>query len=243
MNQSELNRQLFDTILKAAVTENFQLELNAMPTQEVLAKEYTPSSEFRQRILRMVKKEYHKTTFRKIMQTAKRVAVIIAILIPVSLGSLLSVEASRTVIFNSVLDWKADHVDIYFQQESSSQPSQVTNESGLYQPEYLPNGFDESSTMKIGPTHEIIYQNIENISIIFDQAPISKSGKTGVDTEHTTYKEITINGQKASLFAAKTPNDKTYIFWQIGKVSFKLSSSIGQQELVKMAESIKFQKK
>jgi len=242
MNKSGLKNQLFDTILKAAVTEDFQLKLDAMPNQEVLAKEYTPSAELRQRIQRMVKNQDHKTMIRRVVQMAKKVAIIIAILIPVSLGSLLSVEASRTVIFNSVLEWKADHVDIYFQQESSSQPSQDTTENGLYQLQYIPEGFDESSTMKIGPTHEIIYQNIENVSIIFDQTILSK-GKTMIDTEHSTYKEITINGKKAFLLEAKTPNDKTYILWQSGKISLKLSSSISQQELVKMAESIKFEKK
>ena len=190
----------------------------------------------------MIANNDHKLNLLNLRKIAKRAAIIVAIILPLITASLLSVEASRNVIFNSVLEWKADHVDIYFQQESSSQPSQDTTENGLYQLQYIPEGFDESSTMKIGPTHEIIYQNIENVSIIFDQTILSK-GKTMIDTEHSTYKEITINGKKAFLLEAKTPNDKTYILWQSGKISLKLSSSISQKELVKMAESIKFEKK
>jgi hypothetical protein len=242
MHRSELNSQMFDTILKTAVSENFKLEMDAMPPEGTLSKEFAPSLDLRRKIQRIVIKEYHNAVLYKVSQIAKKAAVIIAIIIPISFGSLLSVEASRNVIFNSVLEWKADHVDIYFQQESSSKPSQDTDESGLYQPQYIPDGFSEFKTLKFGATQRITYQNEGKESIIFDQTPLSK-GKIGVDTEHTTYEEITINGQKASLFAAKTPNDKTYILWQIGKISFELSSSISQQELVKMAENIKFEKK
>ena len=243
MNKSELNSQLFETILKAAVAEDFQRELDAIPTADILKKEYVPSPELRLKIQRMVKKENHKAVFHKIMQIAKKAAVIVAIIIPVSLGSLLSVEASRNAIFNAVMEWKSDHANISFQQDSSSQALQDIDETSLYKPQYLPAGFAELEVSKYGNIQRIKYQNKENVNIILEQGPLSKVGRMMVDTEHTTYKEITLNGQKAFLFAAKTPNDNTYILWQSGKISFEIKAPISQQELIKMAESVKLEKK
>ena len=40
MNKSELYDRVFETFLQAAVEENFQGELNALPPEEVLRKEY-----------------------------------------------------------------------------------------------------------------------------------------------------------------------------------------------------------
>jgi len=239
MDKLELNSRLFDTILKAAVEEDFQRELDALPAEGALKKEYEPSTELRQKIREIVKSDHHKVIVKNALRYAKKVAVIFAIIIPISLGSLLSVEASRNVIFNSVFEWKADHVDIYFQDTSSKQPAQNVDKSGSYQPQYLPEGFSEIETVKYGETQRIKYQNKEKVSIVFEQTPLAEEGTTTVDTEHSTYKEITINGQKASLFAAKTPNDKTYILWQNERTSFLLNSTIDQQELIKIAENMK----
>ena len=239
MDKLELNSRLFDTILKAAVEEDFQRELDALPAEGALKKEYEPSTELRQKIRKIIKSDHHKVIVKNALRYAKKVAVIIAIIIPISLGSLLSVEASRNIIFNSVFEWKADHVDIYFKDTSSKQPAQNVDKSGSYQPQYLPEGFSEIETVKYGETQRIKYQNKEKVSIVFEQTPLAEEGTTTVDTEHSTYKEITINGQKASLFAAKTPNDKTYILWQNGKTNFLLNSTIDQQELIKIAENIK----
>lgn len=238
MNKLELNNRLFETILTAAVEENFQRELKALPSEEALRNEFTPSPELKQRIQKIIKKSYHQLVRRKAAAIAKKAAVIIAIIIPISLASLLSVEASRIAIFNTVVEWKSDYVNIYFQENSSGQSSQDTNGNNLYKPQYLPDGFIEIETVKFGATQRIKYQNDKNVSIIFDQTPLSEGGTTILDREHTIYKEIILNGRKASLFAAKTPEDKTYIVWQSSKTSFKLYSIIDEKELIKMAENI-----
>ena len=238
MDHTDLRNKIFDTILETAVKDDFQQELDKFPPEEALRKGYTPSQELNQKIKKTIARNNHKIRIQKLGKITKRAAIIVAIILPIVTASLLSVEASRNAIFNAVMEWKSDHADIYFHQDSSNQASQDTDENSLYQPQYLPDGFTECSTIKIGPAYEIRYQNNENVSIIFDQTPSSK-GKTMIDSEHATYKEIIINGQKAFLLAAKIPNDKTQILWQSDKTSFKLSSSINPQELIKMVESMK----
>ncbi|HEX3027638.1 MAG TPA: DUF4367 domain-containing protein [Clostridia bacterium] len=238
MKKTELNDRLFNTVLKAAVDENFWRELDDMPEEKELRPEYLPSPALKQKIRQAVKKGNRRAVLQKIRKAAKRAAVIAVILISVVMGSLLSVEASRNAIFNSVLEWKADHVDIYFRQEEKPQPEGT----GIYKPQYIPEGFVELKSEKVGLSYETTYQNEKEISIIFDQSPLS-SGKTMMDTEHSKYQKITISGQKAYLLEAKTPGDKTQIIWQVDKVSLKLSSKIDKKELILMAESVKYQQR
>jgi len=71
-----------------------------------------------------------------------------------------------------------------------------------------------------------------------DQIPLAKEETIAVDTEHTTRKEIGIQGGKASLFVANTTKDKSYLVWKDHSHSFLLSSEISSDQLVKIAESI-----
>lgn len=238
MKKTELNNRLFDTALTAAVEEDFLRELDAIPKEKELRPEYLPSPALKQKIMQAIKKENRRAAFLKIRKAAKRAAVIVVILISVVMGSLLSVEASRNVIFNSVLEWKADHVDIYFRQEKKPQPEDI----GIYKPQYIPEGFVEVKSITINQISKTEYQNEENVSIILEQIPLS-AGKTMMDNEHSTYQEITINGQKAYLLEAKTSADKTQILWRMNKISLKLSSKIDKKDLIRMAESVKCQQK
>lgn len=243
MNSSELHNKLFNDMLKAAVEENLMNSLDALPPAEVLNQEDPFPNGFYKKLMRISKKYYRKSLFRRSSRIAKRAAVFAAVGIIISFGSLLSVEASRNVIFNSVKEWKADHVDIYFQEKNGSEGQASNSGETLFDLPYLPSGFIKSKEMQIGPLYRIVYQNKENESIVFDQAPLSEEGKMMVDTEHTTYQEISINGQKASLFTAKTADDKTVILWQNGKTSLKISSKIGKDELIRMAENAAIRKK
>jgi hypothetical protein len=243
MNNSELHNKLFNDMLKAAVEENLMNSLDTLPPAEVLNQEDPFSNGFYKKLMRISKKYYRKSLLRRSSRIAKRAAVFAAVGIFISLGSLLSVEASRNVIFNSVKEWKADHVDIYFQEKNGSGRQASNSGETLFDLPYLPSGFIKSKEMQIGPLYRIVYQNKENESIVFDQAPLSEEGKMMVDTEHTTYQEISINGQKASLFTAKTADDKTVILWQNGKTSLKISSKIGKDELIRMAENAAIRKK
>ena len=86
------------------------------------------------------------------------------------------------------------------------------------------------------------YENGKGASVTFTQTPLDKAGKMSIDSEHTTYREITIQGKKAVLFEAKRAEDRSYVLWQSKKTSFVLSSVISKDELIRIAESAEQQK-
>ncbi len=239
MNKDKLNYQLFETLLKAAVEEDFQRELDTLPPEADLRKKYEPSPKLTRQIREALKEEKRRGQQTKIVQAAKKAAVITAILIPVTFGGLLSVEASRNIIFNSIMEWKAGHVDLYFQPES-----QMPEDNGdvLYKPTYLPDGYVEKESVKFGVTQRITYENERKDLIIFDQISIT-SGKKSLDTEHNELKEIIINGKKAYLFVSDKPDIRSYIVWEGRSASFKLSSNLGQKELIKIVQNVEIAKK
>ncbi|WP_283609238.1 DUF4367 domain-containing protein [Faecalispora anaeroviscerum] len=239
MNKNEMKDQIFEVMLQTAVTENFQKECQQLPTAKELTEQYELSQPTRIKIENMIREANRRLKWRRIQKAAKKVAVIVAILIPVTMVSLLSVEASRNAIFNAVMNWESDHVKIKYQDGavSSSEPEEPG--SSTIKPQYLPEGFAETETAKIGLKNRTEYQNTQGISIYFELTPLSAEGSVALDSEHTTRKEIEIHGKKAILLVAKTSGGTSYLAWEDKTYSFLLSSEISPEELTKIAESIK----
>ncbi|MDF2632126.1 MAG: hypothetical protein K0Q85_722 [Caproiciproducens sp.] len=239
MDKVNLRGKLFDAILETAVRDDFEQELEKIPSEEDLSKEYSISAGLQGEIKKIIEDGHRKIWLQKVRRISKKAAVVIAVIIPITLAGLFSVEASRTAIFNAILDWQSDHATIHFEESSSSQAPQSMLTDGFYKPVYLPDGFVEGKITKIGASARITYQNKDKTTIRFNQSPVSKEGSISVDTEHTVYSEITINGYKASLFAGKTSKDDTILVWRNKTNSFTLISPISKDELLKIAENIK----
>jgi hypothetical protein len=237
MNKTEMNRQVFEIMLKAAVEEDFEQELQEISKAEELSDHCELSRPAKIGIEKMIRKAYRHSVQLRVEKAAKRAALVFAIILPVSLGSLLSVEASRNAIFNALMDWKSDHVDIHYQEKNVSSKTASSGYSVL-KPNYLPEGYYEAKTVRIGPKTETEYENAQKTRIILDQVPLSEEGSIAVDTEHTKPREIEIHGEKASLFAADSKGKNSYMVWKSHSFSFLLVSKIEPEELLKIAESI-----
>lgn len=239
MSKAKMKEQIFEVMLEEAVKENFQKELQTLSAAKGLAEDLELSQASQKKIEKMIQ-DANRHIFRQhVRKTAKKVAVIAAIVIPVSVGTLLSVDASRNAIFNALLEWKSDHVDIKYQDGQESSAQTPVSGSFIAKPTYLPEGFVEVQTMKIGLKNETVYENNQKVKIIFNQIPLSEEGTISIDTEHTTKKEIQINEKKATLFVANDPEGISYLAWKDHTYSFLLSSKISSDKLVKIAESTK----
>lgn len=238
MDKKEMKDQIFEVMLQTAVKENFEKELHELPTAKELTDDYELSESTRKEIEKWIKTANHKSTRLRMQKAAKRAAVIAAIIIPVSMVSLLSVEASRNVIFNAVMNWASDHVNIQYQDGQNSSGKTSSPDDSEIKPRYLPEGFIEAEINQTDLSFTIQYRNDRGELILFRKSPLSKQGSLLVDTEHTTHKEIEIQGEKASLFIADKPDEMSYLLWKNHSYSFQLSSKIPPEELVKMAESV-----
>lgn len=239
MNKTEMKEQIFEVMLKTAVEESFERELKALPKEKDLTDEYKLSQPAKEKIEKTIRQTRHRSSMRRMGKIVKRAAIVLAIVIPVSLGSLLSVEASRNAIFNAFLNLKSDHADIQYQEEtSSSAQASSTSGSAVVLPAYVPAGFQRMQSVKNGKENITEYQNGSKDTILLRQSSLKDDNIAGIDTEHTTLKKITINGQEASLFTANAQKDNSYLAWKDHSSNFLLVSTIAPEELIKMAASM-----
>lgn len=238
MDKKEMKDQIFEVMLQTAVKENFEKELHELPTAKELTDDYELSESTRKEIEKWIKTANHKSTRLRMQKAAKRAAVIAAIIIPVSMVSLLSVEASRNLIFNALMEWKSDHVDIKYQDGQASSSETSSPDDFEIKPHYLPEGFVEAETRQTGSGLTTEYRNDQGEFILFRRSPLSKERTFAVDTERTTRTEIEIQGEKASLFIANEPDGISHLMWKNHSFSFLLSSKISPEQLVKIAESV-----
>lgn len=235
MDKQELRSRLFDAVLEAALQEDFRRDLDALPDGG--SEGWEPSAELDRRIERLIRAARRREAWKKLRKNARRTALAATLLVVVSFGSLMGVEASRNAIFNSIVSLRSDHAEIQFREKESS-GAQESENGKVYRPAYLPAGFTESESMQSGPAFRTEYRNSQGTSIYFFQSPLTESGYSTVDTEHTTHREIEIDGQKAELFEAASAEDKNSLLWQNARASFMLVSTISSDELIHIAESI-----
>lgn len=236
MDKRELRSKLFDAVLEEALREDFRLELEALP-ESAEGRAFAPSAELDRKIELLIRDSRHRVTWKKFHRNARRTAVAAAVLVAVSFGSLMSVEASRNAIFNAIVSLRSDHAEIQFQDGESSGVQKSGNVE-TFRPTYLPDGFTEMNVVESGMTFRTEYQNEKGISIFFFQFPLSQTGTNTIDTENTTHSKIRIHGQEADLFQAETSKDKSSIVWGNSTTSFILVSTLDSDELVRIAESV-----
>jgi len=61
MSNNDKNEVMFNALLKAAINEKFQEEIDALPTNEELNELYKPSAKLDLRIKKLINKNYRKS--------------------------------------------------------------------------------------------------------------------------------------------------------------------------------------
>lgn len=238
MSNQEMKNQIFEVMLQAAIKESFEKEVRAYPSADILTAEYDLSLATHRKIEKMIRDSRQKLAQLHIQKVAKKAAVIAAITIPVSIFGLFSVDASRNAIFNALLEWKSDHIDIKYQDNNQPDDKKPLNIPINLKPKYLPEGFIENQTLNAENKIIMKYENKEGVVISLEFTTITNEGINSLDIENATKKAVKINGTDAILFSAESPGDKSYLAWNNKDFHILLKSKISPEELVKIAESI-----
>jgi hypothetical protein len=219
-------------MLRIAAGEAFEKEMSELPSEEELNKEYKPSPELDRRIDDILKDSLRKSKRHGRVKKFRRAAACVCVFFAVSAAVLMSVSATRTAIFNAFMNIREKYTEIQFKDSEK--------DGGLYRPAYLPEGFSESSNVTFSKATMLTYTNEAGEEILFTQAP-ADTGSLSVDNETMTYLEVKINGEAAYLFVSQSEDDINILVWETNGVMLELTSKISSDELVKIAENIKYQ--
>ena len=232
MTSENRNKELFDSLLKAAISDALKDEMDALPSNKELNEEFPTSVEMDKRIEKLISKHKIKTKIRSFIKSNYKTAACFIVIIVLSSATLLSVEATRNVILNAFVNQFGNYTQIQYEDSTDDE-----QQMDIFRPTYLPEGYKKISEELYGNSALLVYSDESDTEIVLKQRK-AEEGTALIDNENTNYTEVDISGNTAFLF--KTVKDDKYnvLLWKSRDVVFELTSKINTDELIRMGRSM-----
>ena len=177
--------------MQAALMENWERELDSMPSEESLAEQYRFSADFQKRMKRLLAGKKPGRLL-PIPKALKRVAVILLAFVSVSAVVLGTAPGVRAAVKGILMQWFDDHASFQFQTEEKSTPDQ-------WEWTYIPDGFTLADHSEDQVMCYREYTNADGQHIILE-AMLAGGSTMAVDNEHSEHKVISVNHSEAHFF-------------------------------------------
>ena len=165
---------------------------------------------------------------------SKRVAIFITIALVGIFVTTMSVEAFRIKLFNIVTEVTEKYTKVSIVATENGLESQI-NWDSYYVPEYIPGGYTYSNSENFGEIKIVFYSDAKGKEIQFSQTPVNPEYQ--IDTEEAVVTEETVNGEKGILVEKE---GLSTLIWTTGEKTFHIIGEIERDEIMKMAESLKY---
>jgi len=228
LDNSQMDDSVFDTLFRQAIVDNFYEELDSLPPDEELSKQYNYSVKHEKRMKQLFEREARKDRLRATLNVGKRLVAIIAIAVSILFGALMSMPQIRAVVVNTIVEWFDE-----FARFTSNAP--VVEPIGM-SPTYIPDGFWEEFRDESYYVTTILYLNESGEIIMFQSS--RAIGAFYVDNEDATHELRVINGNEYHILAAIELNQENSIIWDVGGWRYLIRSTITVESLQKMAISV-----
>ncbi|MDW2797275.1 DUF4367 domain-containing protein [Clostridium boliviensis] len=232
MTSENRNKELFDSLLKAAISDALRDEMDALPSNKELNEEFPTSVELDKRIEKLISKHKMKSKIRSFIKSNHKTAACFIVIIVLSSATLLSVEATRNVILNAFVNQFGKYTQIQYEDSKDDE-----QQMDIFRPSYLPEGYKKISEELYGNSALLVYSDESETEIVLKQRK-AEDGTALIDNENTNYTEVDISGNTAYLF--KTVKDDNYnvLLWKSRDVVFELTSKINSDELIRIGRSM-----
>lgn len=222
-----------DILLYAAASYAGKNELDEFERAD--ESELSPKAE--KRIFRKIQRriDYHekREEFHPVLETLKRVAVIVLAVMSISFVSALSIEAVRSDIYNAVIQWFDKKLGISFDDIPTDAPDRILD----YKEPILPEVYERFELGKDEFGFSVEYENGDSL-ITYWQRPLSGYGSF-LSNERTDVEDVNVIGYDGikTVFESHGVTITT-IIWKDNEYAYMLSSDLSYEELLRIAESI-----
>lgn len=188
------------------------------------------------KILKMIKSYENDMKRKKFLMKLKKItaktAIFIIIFVIGFFITFSTVDAFKITVINFYIEQKEKFTSLSLTENNPSPvPSGLT---GKYYPHYLPEGYEISNTFVNEDKVETSYVNKNKEIINYGYFGIDATA--GIDTESRTETSVFINGIQGYIYSKN--NHKILAFTREDYI-FVIDGFISQEEIIKMAESIK----
>jgi len=234
-----MNEHVFDALFQAAVCQIAEEELVniVVPSQH----RHTFSQKH-ERKMKVILGHHKRQGWRhKAASATKRIAVVLLVIIAISFGSLMTVEAVRNEVIRAVTQWFEQFTDVGFIGGDMSTSSEEIDlrHSGAMLPGYVPEGFESVALERDEFSVFALYEDTEGRVVWFNQMWQEEKDTISIDNEQHISKIVSIHGYEGVLAVSNQPDiDSTIIIWNDGTFTYMISGDINENPVIAMAESL-----
>lgn len=197
-----------------------------------------PPPEAKERFTRLL--DRHLKNQRKNMRKGKllrKVVLIVAAVVAVFAVAMLTVSAFRAQVLNLFMkpEQKYTYVQITDSAAEPSVSSLPVDWKNAYMPTYIPDGYKVTNVKNVSNYKSIRFD--KDTSNFYFAEHNSKNGMALNTETAPLVKPISVNGHDGSLVQK---DDILSITWEMDNRLFLIYGNISQEELVKIAESVKY---
>lgn len=232
MNKDQVNDVVFEALFRQAVIDDFNEEIDSIPTNEQLANIYTFSPEFEMRMKKLFIKDRRRSLLKDTMLYSRRVASVLIIVLGLLFGTLLFNTEVRAAVGKVLVEWYEKFTSFTFNADK------VIDEKKDWTLNYLPEGYELKNYEVLGRITNIEFTNNQGDKIRFSYRPEEGITNISVDNENHEISSYVILDKEA--FSITAVNDKfdNGLIWNMEGHTFDLWGKIPVDELKKVAESI-----
>lgn len=202
------------------------------------ADESVLSSKAEKRIYRKMQRriDYYdrREHFHPVLETLKRVAVVMLAVISISFVGVLSIEAVRLDIYNAIIEWFDEKLGVRFDDVSTNAPDRILD----YKEPILPDGYDRFEVQKDEVNFLVEYES-ETSLVTYHQRPLN-GYSSFISNEKTDVEDITVMGYDGikAVFESHGVTTTT-IIWKDSEYAYMIAANLPYEDILKIAESIK----
>lgn len=216
---------------------SMQREMERWPTDEELKTNplYQPSSEFQNKINKLISRAKRVKTRKKILLFFKKAIVYLFALSFVLSCTLVTAQAVQDAVISTVVEWKDEFVKFVFSQDDTGDSVSLENVSI----NYWPDGYTQVSESHKHDTLMVeIRKNTDNKMIYVKIETVKKDTIKNLDNELSAHTKIEYKGSTLYWSVSET-NINSLVF---AKNSFLISINAPESldEIIKIGENINF---
>lgn len=227
------NERLWDAVITEALRECAEREIakleNAVNSTENSS---VFSAEFEKSISKISNSIGKKERSAQLGKSIFRMAVGAAAVMGIAFGGLLTQPEVAASVSGVVRNVFGDHDSISIHSETPADPQPV-----LIMPGYVPRGYTLESMSNDEYSGSMSFVSADGDSISFSYI-LDSNLVMNVDNEHQKCREITRNG-RIYLFYEGIDVPMNMVIWNDGTYLYTLIGTLGEDELMKTAESVK----
>jgi hypothetical protein len=240
MTNSKINDELFEVMLRNAVSEDFDSEYEQMSAEAKKMEEPSYSAEFAKNMEGLYARESRSIAVKKLVKVGKRVAVVILALVILTTALYMNVEAFRIKLFNMIFDSNQDRISINIINDDvlnkQLQKNIPENWEGAYIATYLPKNYRLDFIKYHSKILLISYTN-DDKTIIFKQKPATDATQEVYANDGEV---IFVGDYEGRIYLS---NGYYTLIWQNNSIHFEIYSNEKKEIIINIAKNLKYVKK